>query len=351
MPRRARGSIRQRGHGIWQVSTPRPDGGRNWYTVRGTKREAEDYLLVLLRDQPGGSKERRTVGELIRDWFAVAELADTTRTDYERVVADHLPHDFARKKIDRVTAFDIDAAYREMSAAGVTAHRIRRLHQVLRSSFAQAVKWQWVARNPAVDATPPKITKPDIRPPAPDAVRDALARAPVELKMWIRLAAATGARRGELCGLRWGDVEGRTLWIRRSVAYTPRTGVFVKDTKTHQARKVALDAATVEALNVYRASRLKTDPDCYLFSGEPDASEPWRPDSTGRKVSRLTGGAIHPHALRHFVASQLMAAGHDVRTISERLGHERVSTTLDMYSHAVDGTGQQAADHLASLLD
>lgn len=389
MGRNPTGSLKERQPGVWQISVTmgydRASGNqkRLYRTVHGTKRNALAELQRMLVDFGKGTHiySGQTLNDLIRAWMAQAELAETTRADYERVINAYLPHALARKRIDKIGPFDLDFAYRQLTQQGVSAHRIRKLHKVLRQSFAQAVRWQMVQRNPVVDATPPRIAKADIRPPSPDDVRKAIANAGPELAMWLRLAASTGARRGELCGARWGDVEGvpgldpgardsgdqpgwsrsssrpspstrpAYLWIRRSVAYTPATGVIVKDTKTHQVRPVPLATATLSALNVYRESRLATGPGCYLFARDLQALEPWRPDSVSHAVAKAAEGKFGAHSLRHFAATQLIAAGIDPVTVSRILGHERTSTTMDMYAHWAEGTGQQAADHLASLLE
>jgi integrase len=356
MTRNARGQIRRRGEGIWQISAPiRGTSRRRYQNVRGTKAQALDELDRLLRQVGHAStvSPGQTVADLIRDWIVVAELAETTRADYLRVINNHFPHNLARMKAAKVTAFDLDHAYQTLVKAKVGAHRIRRLHTILRRAFAQGVKWRVVEHNPVVDATPPRVRRPEIRPPAPAEVKALLAEAGVDLKLWLRLAGATGARRGELCGLRWEDLDaGGYLWIRRSVAYTPKAGIYVKETKTHQIRRVPLDQVTLDALTTYRDAQLpeRTKPDCYLFSDAFDGSTPWRPDSTSRKVRQASHGTVHPHALRHFVATQLTAAGVDPRTVAERLGHERVSTTLDMYSHWAEGTGRHAADLMGDVL-
>lgn len=361
LPRNARGSIRARGPGVWQVSVPvKGTAKRRYLNVRGTKAEALDELDRMLRsngvrvNSPGGY----VVADLLREWLAVAELEDTTRADYESVIRIHLPHDVARAKVSKVTAFDLDRLYQTLRKAGVGEHRIRRLHTILRRSFAQAVKWRWVDHNPVIDATPPRVKKADIKPPAPAGVKSAFMSTGamkangLALSIWLRLAATTGARRGEICGLRWEDVDGHHLWFRRAVAYTPATGVYVKDTKTHQVRRVPLDDLTLAAIETWRAKcdelPDRTKPDRYIFSNAADALTPWRPDYVNRPLRKL---GLHPHGLRHFVATQLTAAGVDPRTISERLGHERVSTTLDMYSHWAEGTGRQAADLMGDILD
>jgi integrase len=96
-------------------------------------------------------------------------------------------------------------------------------------------------------------------------------------------------------------------------------------------------------------------PDAFVFSHEADSSETWRPDSTSRAfrllVARAGAPGVRLHDLRHYVATRLLAAGVDVRTVAGRLGHRNASTTLNVYAHFVHDADEEAAAVLARLLD
>jgi hypothetical protein len=77
-------------------------------------------------------------------------------------------------------------------AGGLGAARIRRVHNILRRSLGQAVKWQWIARNPAVDASPPPVRKTKISPPDPAAVRRLIDACNGPLRLWVVLGATLG---------------------------------------------------------------------------------------------------------------------------------------------------------------
>jgi integrase len=180
----------------------------------------------------------------------------------------------------------------------------------------------------------------------------------------LRVLVATGARRGEVCGLRWSDVDsaGSTVTIRRSVA-SVAGGTVVKETKTHAARRIAIDSETLDALERRReraqqladACRLAFNPDGYVFTSEPDGSRPMHPDTITGGFQRLCHRAgldgVRLHDLRHLHATQLLAAGVPVRTVSGRLGHANATTTLNVYAHFLEASDRQAADVIAGLLD
>jgi integrase len=179
----------------------------------------------------------------------------------------------------------------------------------------------------------------------------------------LLLAALTGARRGELCGLRWSDVDWTdgTLAIKRSVYEVPGGGFGVKATKTHQGRRIGLDDLAIELLRRHRAAvldragslSLEVPDDAYMFSISPQGSEPIRPDVLTRfagRAAKAAGVDIHLHALRHFSATQGIAAGFDPVTVAGRLGHADPSITLRIYAHALEQRDRDLAAALGRTL-
>ena len=179
----------------------------------------------------------------------------------------------------------------------------------------------------------------------------------------IALAAVTGCRRGERCGLRWSDLDLETgrIWVRRAVKHgLDHRQPVVGPTKTHADRCMTLDPLALAVLMSHRkrvdeiASQVGTvlPPGAYILSLEPDGTQPLKPDSLGqafRRVAERVGVNIRFHDLRHFSATQLIGAGTDVRTVASRLGHADPSTTLRVYSHAIADRDKAAAQVLGEL--
>lgn len=151
--------------------------------------------------------------------------------------------------------------------------------------------------------------------------------------MLVWLTMTTGARRGELCGLRWSHLSlpNSVLTIRRAIAQH-RADRFEKDTKTHKQRRVSLDPETVKALTEHwercstrcEALGVPLSRDAFVFSPAPDRRAHLVPSSVSQRYSRLAarlGIDTHLHCLRHYPATELIAAGVDVRTVAGRLGH------------------------------
>ncbi|MFD1528073.1 site-specific integrase [Pseudonocardia aurantiaca] len=151
--------------------------------------------------------------------------------------------------------------------------------------------------------------------------------------MLVWLTMVSGARRGELCALRWRhvDLERAVVTVRRAIAQDGND-TEEKDTKTHQRRHVTIDPGTVAALTEHRqrwearaaALVFEMSPDAFVFSNSPDGATSRKPSSVTQRYGRMAdrlGIDTHLHNLRHYSATELIAAGVDVRTVAGRLGH------------------------------
>jgi integrase len=177
--------------------------------------------------------------------------------------------------------------------------------------------------------------------------------------MLVWLAMVSGARRGELCALRWDRLDFTTgvLEIRTSIAQDA-SKTWEKDTKTHQQRRIALDEQTLGLLRAYylrcvdraTAVGLKLAPDARIFSSVPDGSEWLKPGTVGQRYELMCarlGWDMNLHQLRHYSATELISAGVDVRTVAGRLGHGGGgTTTLKVYSAWRSEADQRAASSL-----
>lgn len=179
----------------------------------------------------------------------------------------------------------------------------------------------------------------------------------------LATGALTGARRGELCALRWPDLdeESATLIIGRSVFDFPGGGWGEKDTKTHQVRRVGLDEVALHVFDLHRErvqdrakeAGVDVPADAFIFSRSPLGMEPVRPDFVTKftlRVAKRVGIKITPKALRHFSATEMVAAGVDVRTVAGRMGHADPSMTLRVYSHRRAQRDREAAAILGKTL-
>lgn len=354
-----RGSVDRLPSGKWRIRASlgtTADGRRRRVTrtLTGTREEAEDALTRLLAEAlderqvaPKGS-----VADLIERWFEVIQVADNTRDDWASVIRKHINPHIGQRQAHKVKGADLDAYYSRLLRAKVSPERVRRVHSILRLAFTQAVKWREIAHNPTADATPPKQPKREpVSPSTAEVERllDLCEKHRKGLGTFLAVAADAGLRKSEILRLRWGD-------------YDETFGsLLVTPTKGGRPRRVALGPFTQEALRRWRAvcaertlelGRLRMDATSFMFRNDL-TGEPWHTSTVGHWVLevRREHGLEHVkiHHLRHYVATQLLAAGLDARTVAERLGHARPSTTTDIYAAWVPAKDQEAAAVLAAL--
>jgi integrase len=154
-------------------------------------------------------------------------LADIEPTRSAYTVKEHrrcIEHDIKPAlepvRLDKLTARQLDGFYHDLLARGLSPSSVRRFHSVLHAALDRAVKWGMVPVNPADRPTPPWLTRTTVSAPDVTEVQRLIAAAeepsPI-LALAIILGAVTGARRGELCALRWSDVN----WQRRVLTIRP----------------------------------------------------------------------------------------------------------------------------------
>jgi integrase len=173
------------------------------------------------------------------------------------------------------------------------------------------------------------------------------------MDVFLELDAATGARRGELLGLQWTDLDANRLMIGRSLSQVGQQ-VFLKEPKNKKFRVITIPPSTLKKVNAhrraqdqYRAHFGESYLGNFIFSN-PDGS-PLKPDTVSAAVSLLFRSLKLPkgaslHTLRHTHGSQLLAAGVPLTDVSKRLGHVNPHVTATIYAHAMPGHDDLAAD-------
>jgi integrase len=228
-------------------------------TVRGAKRDAQRLLTKLTTElDDHGPTTRNTVNELLIahvDHLEArgrqARTIEGYRTIVRGVEADPI---LGTTPLDRVTVKAIDNYYNRLAHRGLAPGTILRYHSLLRSAYKQAMAWGWTATSPIQLATPPSVPRVGRKIATPEIVGQLLeetrkSRNP-ENHVAFRLLAATGARRGEMCGLRWTSVDFgySRIEIRAAISQLASGEVREKDPKTHQIREVGIDQTTLSLL-------------------------------------------------------------------------------------------------------
>jgi integrase len=351
------------------------------FTVRGDVSFAEQRRRELVEDH-GGTRidfatagARLTVGELLERFFDAPHLwKPATVVSHRPVVRALMADPLGRRRLVVLTAGDVRAAISRWQAA-VASVSARWL--VLRSALSWAVGENLLRVNSLAGMKGPPRPDPrrhhtlvevrrilGVAEDAVEVLAGELAADPgsprwrrllfsaEQALMLVRLAADSGARRGELAVLRRGDLEGRVLTIERGLSH----GVL-GSTKSSRTRRLTLGATTADLVHRHFASWAERGPapvSDWLFAPNPVRETFVTADALSHKFRRL-GVSAHVerpalHRLRHGVATHLVDGG-KVLKAQVRLGHRDPSTTLRHYSHALPLDDEDIADELDALLN
>jgi integrase len=359
--------------------------------------QAEKLLTRLLNqvDEQRHPRANATVDQLLERHLSMVEAETTTKNVYAGYVNKHVSPVVGHLQIARLTPDIVDSLYASLRTCRercngqrfiehrtprehecddrcgphqckpLAAASVRHIHWILSGAFKRAVRWRWLAVNPMSQVEPPAPAKPDPQPPSYEQAARIVSAAwnDPDWGTLIWLLMTTGVRRGELCALRWDRIsfDDAVLIVRSSIAESgPKR--WEKDTKTHQQRRIALDLDTVQVLREHykrcqdraRLLGVKLAADSFVFSSSPDGSTHLVPSSVSKKYRKLVrrlGLDTHLHQLRHYSATELIAAGVDARTVAGRLGHGGGgATTLRVYSAWVAESDQRAAKALSARM-
>ncbi len=374
--------VSKRRHYLTEVVPPGPKAQARARAVRDR--------LVREVEERRAPRTNATVRQLLERYLDQLDAAPRTNELYRGYVAKHIVPLLGAVKVSALDPEMLDSFYAELrrcrdhcTGRPQLQHRtaakhecdnrcrkhvcrplgpttVRHMHFILSGAYKRAVRWKWVAVNPCSQAEPPPAPTPNPRPPSPaDAARivnEAWSDPDWGTLVWV--AMTTGARRGELCALRWSHVEltpdREVLWLYRAISHS-EDGWIEGDLKTHQQRRVALDPETVSVLTEHRdrvagriaALGLDFDNDAFVFSPEPDGCRFLAPSSLSQRFDRMVDRLNIKttfHKLRHYSATELIAGGVDIRTVAGRLGHAGGgTTTLKAYTAWVSEADQRAA--------
>jgi integrase len=240
---------------------------------------------------------------------------------------------------------------------------VRNVHVMLHKALQDAVAWHYIAENVASHAKLPRAGRRRPSVWSPEQLATFLFRQREDrLYALYLLAATTGMRRSELCGLRWSalDLESGTVTVS-DTRVVVRGHAVEGDGKTdHSVRVLALDPTTVAALRAHRNTQTEEKAAFgpgYQEGGHVFAWEdgrPVHPDTIRQRHGRAVEAAGLPHIrlhdMRHTYATAALQAGISPKVISARLGHASVAFTLSTYTHALPAMDRMAADTVAALI-
>lgn len=356
------GTVYRRKDGLW-AGQVRLSTGRRTFASKSKAAVLDKIGEAVKLDRqgipvPGASL---TVASFLDDWLGDREdkMRQTAYESCERHVRLHIKPALGSKPLVKVTPQDVRKMESGMLRAGKAAQTVRNVHWTLHGALDDAVKWGLVLRNVADLVDPPKAAhRETVTLTAEEGRRLLAAAASDRFEALFVLALTAGLRRGELLGLRWGDVDlaGETLTVRREMVAV-KGGLIVQEPKTHRSRRpLDLDTLALAALGRRREAAVGEDaaaPDAYVFC--TTAHTPLNPSNLWARhwqplLRRAGIDGTRLHDLRHANATMMLSSNVHPKVASERLGHSSIRLTLDTYSHVVPGMGRSAAEAVAQLL-
>jgi integrase len=376
---KSHGHLRERSPGHWAIildSRDAANGKRKqiWHKFKGNRTQAKSELARLVTERDAGTllePNKTTLAQFLGRWLEhiKPQISPRSHERYSELATKNIVPLLGGVILAKLKPMQISEAYgkalasgRRDGTGGLAPRTVHHMHRILKQALGQAVKWQLLTRNPADACNPPKVERTSMV--AFDMAQTA------ELLHALRgrriftptiLAVLCGLRRGEICALRWRNVDlaKGQLAVVESAEQT-KAGVRFKEPKSGRAHTVSLSATVVDELQAHRLRqaeellrvgvRLSDDT---LLVCQADGML-LQPRSLTHEWIRLLGKTSLPrarfHDLRHAHATHMLANGVHPKVASERLGHSKVGITLDLYSHVMPGMQDDAAARVDDAL-
>jgi len=381
------GSVTSTSPGKWlvRISVIDPRDGKRRFRARrvtGTKTQAEAALAALKRDvlaaKPSVLHAGVTLNQLIERHFERGtKLAPGTRRTYESLWHKWLENGIGKVRAADVAAYHYAELWKQMEAAGLSRSTINSAYALIKGAYRTAAKYDEFTYNAARFVSPPR-PEPFLREHLSDETLIAIMKAAAASSepYWpflIRLALATGARRGELAALRWSALDDAgVLAIRNSVDFHEGE-VVLSRTKNDQPRTVTLDDDTMRlwreeharADAAYRAAFGRGMPaEVFVFPGDPTGERPIRPDALSKQwrpmCDAVGATGVEFREMRNWHATTLdIDFDYSLESIGRRLGHSQarsrtqitqryITTMRDRDRRMASDIGSRIADVAAS---
>ena len=354
------GSLTLRKDGLWVARLSQ--NGKRIAVYGKTKQAATTKLRTLQRKQDQGLPlitSSVPLRDYLSQWLSTVKnrLRPSTYDGYESLIRTHIVPKLGHIKLGRLAPDHINEAWKEMLKEGRSASVVQHAHVRLSKALNDAVKLGLVQRNPILGASAPRPEIKELHPPDAQAIHCLLETAKdTDYYELLHTAFYTGLRRNEALALRWGDIDlsMATISVNRSL-YRAKGGKSVFNTpKTAKGRRlVALTPSSVLLLQALQ-ERQEVDGVLQGYAVNQDSSvfryrdgSPLLPRSASGAFKKLVRRAglegYRFHDTRHAHATLMLRQGVHPKIVQERLGHAKIGTTLDVYSHVMPGLQEAAA--------
>ena len=353
------GTIRKRSDGRWEarIIIGHKNDGSPMYKSSFAKTQKSalkqlHQLLDLYRDVDLTEECRMTLGEWMDKWldeYMIFTIKENTIKGYRSQIDHQIKPFIGHKQLASLTTADIQKFYNKIKKEGrvhphpihghvLSDSMVRKIHMMLHEAMEVAVRERYIVRNPTDNTTIPKKTTTE-KQVLDDSQLNRFLEAIQGEPYWhdfFYVEVMTGLRRGEICGIKWSDIDFNegTLCIKRSVSTKEGGGVSIGETKTDAGVRTIIMPPSVATLLWKKRSDAINE---WVFPHYTNPSDPLHPSSAYKKLKtllkRLELPLLRFHDLRHTFATQATDGGVDPKTLAGILGHTDASFTLDTYTH------------------
>ena len=353
------GTIRKRSDGRWEariIIGHKNDGSPIYKSAFAKTQKSAlkqlHQLLDLYRDVDLTEECRMTLGEWMDKWmdeYMIFTIKENTIKGYRSQIDHQIKPFIGHKQLASLTTADIQKFYNKIKKEGrvhphpihghvLSDSMVRKIHMMLHEAMEVAVRERYIVRNPTDNTTIPKKTTTE-KQVLDDSQLNRFLEAIQGEPYWhdfFYVEVMTGLRRGEICGIKWSDIDFNegTLCIKRSVSTKEGGGVSIGETKTDAGVRTIIMPPSVATLLWKKRSDAINE---WVFPHYTNPSDPLHPSSAYKKLKtllkRLELPLLRFHDLRHTFATQATDGGVDPKTLAGILGHTDASFTLDTYTH------------------
>ena len=370
------GTIRKRSDGRWEgriIIGHKNDGSPMYKSVFGKTQKATlkmlHQMIDLYSDVDLTEECRMTLGEWMDKWldeYMIFTVRETTLESYRSLTENQVKRFMGDRQLSTLTTADIQKFYNKIKKQGRVKPKrdgshelsdsvVRGVHMMLHESLDTAVRERLIAKNPTNGTTIPKNNYAE-KQILGDEQLDAFMEEIKKEEYWydfFYVEVMTGLRRGEICGLKWSDIDfdANKLRVQRSVSKKKGGGIVIGETKTSTGTRNIIMPPSVSEILLKRKQTAITE---WVFPAFLNPEQPIHPEAAYRKLKVLLKHAELPlirfHDLRHTFATHAMKGGVDAKTLSGILGHTNASFTLDTYTHVTSDMQRNASAVVGTMM-
>lgn len=332
-----------------------------------------EYINMISKDGMRKDEHYKLIKDLrqyiIKEFKGIerfANLAGVSRKTMTAVLKGSNVSAESANNVSSTLGVDTDVLFEKQSKGKLSSRTVLDHYKLLSVMFETAVYWQFININPCNKVKPPRKERKEAEFLNEDEVRKLISYiedVKPQNRTAILLLLHTGLRRGEICGLKWNDIDFDvgTIQVKRSLQYTSGVGHYFTDTKSDRSqRKIHLSDSILKELSGHKKKQdaMKiAHPENWIdenFVFTSDNGSYMPPHYLSRWFSRFIKKTDLPpisiHSLRHTNATLQLMNNVPVNIVAGRLGHARPSTSTDMYGHAIESVNKMAGDKLGEIL-